>query len=296
MADTHLPRLAFLGPLGTYSHQAAFNRFGRSVQYYERDTIANVFNALSDECPLALIPQENSLYGTVIETYDLFRSSCAGRDKFILGEVTQSIRHSLVVRKGTSLSGIKRILSHEQALGQCARFIEAHLPNASLVRVSSTAAAAVAISTSGEGACGDAAICSEHCASIFEGLEVLREGIQDDDSNITRFFVMSTSREREIPLQPATCPQHALLRIGSTVSPQKQLSVTDILVAIGLNVVRVDRRPLLGRQPFESYYFVELLDTRTDPAGADRAWKDGVEQGLIRLKDKGIDSVLLGIW
>ncbi|TFK57183.1 hypothetical protein OE88DRAFT_104397 [Heliocybe sulcata] len=65
MAIANLPRLAFLGPPGTYSHQAACSRFADSVEYYERSSIPDVFSALSNETPLALIPQENSLPGCV---------------------------------------------------------------------------------------------------------------------------------------------------------------------------------------------------------------------------------------
>ncbi|KZT30483.1 PDT-domain-containing protein [Neolentinus lepideus HHB14362 ss-1] len=284
------PRLAFLGPVGTYSHQAACNRFEDSVEYCERGTIADVFNALSDEIPLALIPQENSLFGSVVETYNLLRLPCAGRDKFVVGEVTHSIRHSLLVRKGATLASLKRVYSHEQALGQCDAFLKTHLPDAVRVRLSSTAAAAAMISKSDEHA-NDAAICSAHCISTFDGLQVLREGIQDRDTNVTRFFIMSTTQDSRVPLQTSSPPSHALLR----VSLRKQEPVNRIIISLGLDIVRVDRRPLPGGNAFDSCFFLELLDPRTN-ASEGLSWAEAVDQGIDKLRKNGFDCILLGIW
>jgi len=74
-----------------------------------------VFNAVSSDTPLALIPQENSTYGAVIETDDLLRLPKTGRDIFVVGETTLSIQHCLLVRKGVQLQQIENVLSHEQA-------------------------------------------------------------------------------------------------------------------------------------------------------------------------------------
>lgn len=70
----------------------------------------------SGECPIGLIPQENSIHGIVIEAYDILRGPDVGREVFVRGEVTISIQHCLITRKGVALEDVKRILSHEQVL------------------------------------------------------------------------------------------------------------------------------------------------------------------------------------
>lgn len=151
MEHDHLPNLVLLGPLGTYSHQVrrvlhvgskgacrfrnkvADNAFGNNVNYVERQTItgasqlttqqqdlllrqllAGVFDAVSDEHPFAVIPQENTIYGSVIETYDCFRSPRAGTDVYVRGEVTLAVQHCLLGRKGVKPQNIRRIISHDQ--------------------------------------------------------------------------------------------------------------------------------------------------------------------------------------
>ncbi len=142
------PRLAFLGPPGSYSHQVrpchrrlssppnipqcAAQRFQDAVQYAEQPTISgafkhpshacrlesdfltDVFRAVASGVPFAVIPQENSVYGTVIDTYDTLRSPEAGLSVFVRGELTLAVKHCLVVRHGVKPEDIRRVLSHEQ--------------------------------------------------------------------------------------------------------------------------------------------------------------------------------------
>ena len=154
MYNSPPPRVAFLGPPGSYSHsvsgaermpsalhliltittiiQCAVERFDDSVQYIEQPTIAgisstsshtptsvhialDVFRALSPEIPFAVLPQENSVYGTVVDTYDALRSPEAGKSVFIRGELATAIQHCLIVRRGVKLEDIQRVMSHEQA-------------------------------------------------------------------------------------------------------------------------------------------------------------------------------------
>ncbi|KAF7359540.1 Prephenate dehydratase domain-containing protein [Mycena sanguinolenta] len=281
--------VAFLGPLGTYSHQAAYDRFGNTVGYYECKTITEVFNAIASKAVQAgVIPQENSIYGTVIETYDALRKQNVG---FIRGEIVLKVQHCLLVRGGVKPEEIQCIKSHEQALGQCRGFLTKNFPNASLEKMASTAAAAEAILTSPK--C--AAICSKLCATLFNGLEILYEGIQDQNSNFTRFHVLTATQDVELPppAYPAPSQTHGLVRLTARrdVTPRAP-PINQILAALDLTVSRLDRRPQLDSPfPFCDVYFAEL-----EKGDSSASWHSAVEDAMKRVKALGVEAELLGLW
>ncbi|VDC01856.1 unnamed protein product [Peniophora sp. CBMAI 1063] len=312
-----LPKLAFLGPEGTYSHQAAYERFGESVDYNARRTIAGAFRSVDESFPLALLPQENSIFGSVVETYDLLRDPALGHSAWIRGAVVLPVQHSLVVRSGTQLSGIRRVLSHEQALGQCAGFLDSHLPGVKKESVPSTAGAAERLSKE-ETMADAAAICSKFCTRLFPGLEALREGIQNESNNFTRFYVLANTQTETLPgaVEP---DQHcyALLRIrlrpeiAGTVNSQprkKTASISDILQELNLSVSRIDRRPSLttGEGQFNSVYLVEVVgdaEPHRIPArlsGDEEyerySWLSVLRGALMGIQAVGGQGEVIGLW
>ncbi|CCM05164.1 uncharacterized protein FIBRA_07373 [Fibroporia radiculosa] len=332
---TSLPKLAFLGPLGSHSHQCAQNGFGPGVEYVERSTItgtlllchfsgqwqmsAEAFKAVSDEIPFALIPQENSLYGTVTDTYDLLRLPEVGQHKFVRGEVTLSVRHCLVVRRGVKLRDIGRVLSHEQALGQCARFLSTNLPGAARIKMSSTSAAAQALLSEDKAdqLTESAALCSAACAKMHPELEILQESVQDSNTNCTRFYVIGKSLDVKLPSTfHVTPPRHALVRMAlrnpdmapdATVHPRNrlvQLVLSTLLATFGLPVTRIDRRPSLTDVPFEDVYMVELenpmsalsVGAEADVNLLDSSMWSRMAAGVKQVEAAGGDATVLGIW
>ncbi|KAI0652260.1 PDT-domain-containing protein [Trametes meyenii] len=316
MSETPGPQLAFLGPPGSYSHQCALDRFETSVRYAEQSSIADVFRAVSAEIPFAVIPQENSVYGSVIDTYDAFRSPEAGQSVFVRGELTLAVKHCLVVRSGVQLEDIQRVMSHEQALGQCSRFLSENLPGVPRVKVPSTSAAAQSVLYCGEGTDEpeSAAICSEKCAEMFDGLEILHKGIQNEASNTTRFFILANSLDEPLPggvREPRR--QRALIRISNPPPQQREdgpplpdrllyTVIGTLLTTFGCATLRIDRRPSLTDVPFEDVYFVEVGDV-TLPVLSPIASKSSEEEWLKRLKagvericTTGGEAVILGIW
>ncbi|KAH9950493.1 PDT-domain-containing protein [Amylocystis lapponica] len=307
------PKLAYLGPRGSHSYQCASDGFGTSVEYVERPTITDVFHALSPEVPFALMPQENSVYGTVTETYDLLRLPEVGQNKFIRGELILAVRHFLVVRQGVKLENVRRVLSHEQALGQCAGFLSKKLPAATRVKTASTSAAAQSLLSShaDDQALESAAICSAACATIFEGLEILCEDIQDFHTNSTRFYVFGSSLDAVLPPGYQACaPRKALVRISlqsSKETPQNRLLhlvTSTLLTTFGVPAVRIDRRPSLNAVPFEDVYFLELHDpigsytpdTADCHATANTMWCSRVKAGIERVQVAGGEASVLGFW
>ncbi|KAG1771676.1 Prephenate dehydratase-domain-containing protein [Suillus placidus] len=294
-----LPALIFLGLPGTYSHQAAFDAFGDSVHYVAKQTIADVIESLSSEVPFGIIPQENSTNGSVIETYNLLRCERVGQDSFVRGETSMQIQHSLVVRQNVKIEDIEHIFSHEQALGQCKAFLKGLLPRASLVPMDSTASAARALlnpSSESFDPLKSAAICSTVVTSLFPGLEVLRTGIQDGESNMTRFYIVSYGVDVGIPWQtPPTYQKHALIRLlpdrlGDSVAWDSSRAIK----ALNIPISRIDRRPSLYPVTFHDVYFLEVY--ADGGKESDVAWSDCVNQAVEGLRQAGLESTVLGIW
>lgn len=292
-----LPALIFLGPPGTYSHQAAFDAFGDSVHYVAKQTIADVFESLSSELPFGIVPQENSTNGSVIETYNLLRCEVIGRDSFVRGETNIPIKHSLVVRQNVKIEDIEHVFSHEQALGQCKAFLKAFLPKASLVPTDSTASAARTLlnpPSESFDPLKSAAICSAVVTSLFPDLEVLRAGIQDGQSNMTRFYIVSYGVDVGVPWQtPPTYQKRALIRL----LPDRDSTAWDssrAIKALNIPISRIDRRPSLHSTTFHDVYFLEVY---AEGGGeSDVAWFDCVNQAVERLTQAGLKSTVLGIW
>ncbi|KAG2118423.1 Prephenate dehydratase-domain-containing protein [Suillus clintonianus] len=292
-----MPALVFLGPPGTYSHQAAFDAFGDSVRYVAKQTIAGVFESLSSELPYGIIPQENSTNGSVIETYNLLRCEVVGQDSFVRGETNIPIKHSLVVRQNVKIEDIEHVLSHEQALGQCKAFLKVFLPGASLVPTDSTASAARALlnpPSDGFDPLKSAAICSTVVTSLFPGLEVLRTGIQDGASNTTRFYIVSYGADVRVPWKtPSTYQKRALIR----VLPDRNSVAWDssrAIKALNMPISRIDRRPSLRSTTFHDVYFLEVY--AEEGKDSDITWSDCVNQAVERLRQAGLESTVLGVW
>ncbi|KAG6337335.1 hypothetical protein ID866_1760 [Astraeus odoratus] len=296
------PALAFLGPVGTFTHQAAYDCFGTSVKYIPQHTIADVFESLSPCLPIGVVPQENSTNGSVVETYNFLRTSSVGQSIFIRGHTVLAIQHCLIVRHGVKLEDIEHVLSHEQALGQCRSFLAEHLPRASLVPTDSTASAAETIST-GSGSLDPskcAAICSSIVVTIFEGLEVLQEGIQGGKGNSTRFFIVTHGSNTTLPLScELPVQKQALLRVSAPLveataeQASTGVNLRKVINAFELDVLRIDRRPALCAPTFQDIYFFEIEDTEKND---DLTWAKKVLQVVKRVKCVGVEVSLLGHW
>ncbi|KAL0070521.1 prephenate dehydratase [Marasmius tenuissimus] len=173
--------------------------------------------------------------------------------------------------------------------------------------MTSTAAAAnVVANTPGS---TSAAICSKMCLQMFEGLELLEEGIQAEKSNFTRFYVLAKDSKTTLPVPPSSTTSQALLRIEFRCRERNVGDVAAAVNAIELGITRIDRRPALNRNPFNDVYFVELQDSRPwlantnggdvdeDGIGSGKApWNSRVESAIQRVSAIGGEVKLLGIW
>jgi prephenate dehydratase len=178
--------IAFLGPRGTFSEDAAIKHAGPDANLLAFGSIpaltAAVETGLAQE---AVLPIENSIEGSVSTTLDLLIHETPLK---ISAEIVVQVRHFLVTTPGARLEDIKVVVSHPQGLGQCRKFLERCLPSAEQVASLSTAGAVEEVARSGD--VTRAAIGPGRAAELYGG-QVLAHDIQDVDSNVTRFVVLS---------------------------------------------------------------------------------------------------------
>lgn len=177
-------KVAFLGPEGTFTEQAALKHFGNSAVALPLSAIDEVFREVeSGAAQYGVVPVENSTEGVVNHTLDSFM----GSNLKICGEVVLRIHQHMLVSDVTKTDSITRVYSHSQSLAQCRKWLDAHYPNADRVAVNSNAEAAKRI----KGEWNAAAIAGEMAADKY-GLTKLAENIEDLPDNSTRFLIIGT--------------------------------------------------------------------------------------------------------
>lgn len=181
-------KVAFLGPEGTFTQQAALKHFGNCAVTRPMSVIDEVFREVeAGAVNYGVVPVENSTEGVVTHTLDNF----IGSNLKICGEVELRIHQHLMVSDVTHVDSITRIYSHSQSLAQCRKWLDAHYPKAERIAVNSNADAAKRI----KGEWNAAAIAGEMAAELY-GLHVLAEKIEDEPDNSTRFLIIGT---QEVP-------------------------------------------------------------------------------------------------
>ncbi|MCT8089604.1 prephenate dehydratase [Acinetobacter sp. C_4_1] len=178
--------IAFLGPVGTYTHSAVLKHFGQDAIVHPLPTIDEVFREVeAGGAHYGLVPVENSSEGVVNHTLDCFKASHLN----VIGEVELRIHHQFLVSSNTRKDSIKQIYAHQQTLAQCRKWLDAHYPGVERVALSSNAEAARRIRNEWH----SAAIASEVAANLYE-LEILHSNIEDNPENTTRFLVIGREK------------------------------------------------------------------------------------------------------
>ena len=177
-------RVAYLGPEGTFTQQAALKHFGHSSDAQPVSTIDQVFREVeASAVNYGVVPVENSTEGMVSHTLDTFMNS----NLKIVGEVALRIHHNLMISSNTDPERITRIYSHSQTLAQCRAWLDENYPSAERVAVNSNAEAAKRV----KGEWNSAAIAGDIAGQIYD-LEILAEKIEDSPDNTTRFLIVGT--------------------------------------------------------------------------------------------------------
>jgi prephenate dehydratase len=251
-------RVAYLGPAGTFSEDALFAAAGGAeVEPVPAPTVYDAIRAVEEgDAERALVPFENSIEGSVRSTLDTLAFEAG--DVRIAGEHDHPISHSLIAREELALDAIEVVLSHPQASAQCARFIRQSLPRAEVRAAASTAEAVREVA---EGERPWAALASASAARLYGGV-VLREGVEDEPDNVTRFVWIAPSGVRSA----GDGPWRTTL-VFSELGADHPGALVDALMEFAsreVNLTRIESRPLrrgLGRYMF----FVDLEGAETDP-------------------------------
>lgn len=182
-------KVAFLGPEGTFTQEAALKHFGDSAISVPLAAIDEVFReVLAGSCNYGVVPVENSTEGVVSHTLDSFMDSSLK----ICGEVELRIHQNFLTGPNTNKDSISRVYSHAQSLAQCRQWLNSKYPNIERVAVSSNAEAAKRV----QGEWNSAAIAGDISCQLYD-LEKLWDKIEDNPDNSTRFLIIG---REEVPL------------------------------------------------------------------------------------------------
>ena len=260
--------ISYLGPPGTFTHDAARSKFGDSVEYVPAATLEEVFQQVEHgRADYGVVPVENSTEGGIHETLTRFLTSPLK----VSAEIVTEIHHALLAR--CTFEQITKVYSRPQAFTQTRRWLATNLPNVQQIDVSSTAAAAE-IAAREEGA---AAIAKREVAAAH-GLQVLQDHIEDYAHNVTRFFVLG----RHISAPTADDKTALLCSVKD-----KAGALHDLLIPFkthGINMAKIESFPS-PTTAWQYYFFIDFLGHPDN---------EGTRQAMQEMQQECVEFRILG--
>ena len=247
-------RIAYLGPEGTFSHEAALRKFGELASLGGVPSITDVFAAVEGgKTKLGIVPVENTTEGVVTETLD----ALAEFDVTICAESVLRISQNLLSRSGC-LEDVRRVASHPQPFAQCRRWLDGHLPDAERLETASTAIAARLAAEDD----ATAAIGSSVAAGVYS-LQVVESSIEDRRDNSTRFLVIGKYQPpasgNDLTSVVFTIRKDAAGGLHRLIEP---------IARLGVNLTSIQLRPFKGK-PWEYLFFLDMEGHQTEAAVAE---------------------------
>ena len=246
-------RVAYLGPAGTFSEQAALGHFGVSIERVPCLSIDEVFRATAaGAADYGVVPVENSTEGVIARSLDLFLQMPMS----IVGETSLKVRQNLM-RREAAMGGIGAVVAHPQSLAQCHGWLSQHLAHVERRPVASNAEGARLAALDP----ALAAIAGERAAAEF-GLHIVAPAIQDDAHNRTRFAVVALPDRVSLPTPTG---RDCTSLIASV--PNRPGAVHDMLVPLkthGVSMTRFESRPARSAQ-WEYFFYIDVEGHRDDP-------------------------------
>lgn len=234
--------ISYLGPVNSYSYLAAKKIMSNNDKIIEYPTFIDAALAVGVQTDKAVLPIENSLEGAVGNTLDILAWEC---ELYITKEILLEINHKLIMRQAGDFKNIRKIITHSQAYGQCRNYLASRYPNAEVVYTSSTSKAVESIEDD-----YTAAIAGEH--NLKDGLKALKDTIQNDAYNITRFITLEKSPINDLNNQKIS------IIFDAENKPGGLLKILQILNENSLSMSKIESRPFKGK--FGSYiFFIDLL-------------------------------------
>ena len=263
-------KVAFQGEIGAYSESAVYSFFGPSAEVKPCKNLSEVFESVKKgETPYGVVPIENSIEGSINQTYDLFLEY----DLKVCGEIVLKIAHCLIAPPGTQLNSIKTVYSHPQALAQCRKFLEKL--GCRLLSTFDTAGSVIMIKEEGLKDAG--AIASERAAEIY-GMKVLAKEIGDVPNNYTRFFVLS---KQDSP--PSGQDKTSIIFSAKSV-PGALYHILGEFAVRDINLTKIESRPT-KQTPWEYNFYLDFEGHRNE---------EKCQEALGSIKDKTLFVKILG--
>ena len=242
LAVERLLEVGFLGPQGTFTHEAALKHFGRSARFRGLSSIREVFRETeAGTVAYGVVPVENSSEGSVNHTLDLLMDS----PLLIVGEVELRIHHCLL-GLATDVSRIKTVYSHQQSFQQCRGWFAENLPHCEQISVNSTADAA----RYAQGDAEVAAVAGAGVADLYD-LQVIRKNIEDASANTTRFLVIGDHR-----VAPSGTDKTSIL-FSTRNRPGALVRLLQPLSNHGVSMTRIKSRPV-RRTNWQYVFFIDI--------------------------------------
>ena len=242
-------RVAFQGERGAYSEEAIFSFFKSDVIVSPYQTLFDTFEAVQKkEVDFAVVPVENSLEGSINETYDLLLAT----DLKVQGEINLRIHHSLIARPEIKIEKIRTVYSHPQALAQCRKYIR----DLGVTPIATYDTAGSVKLIREQKSNGIAAIASARAASIY-GMKVLKEGIEDNSTNYTRFFILSFGDV------PPTGNDKTSIVFSAKHVPGALFAVLKEFTDKKINLTKIESRPT-REKPWEYNFYLDFEGHRED--------------------------------
>jgi chorismate mutase/prephenate dehydratase len=236
-------KVAFQGERGAYSESAVYTFFGATADVKPCRDLAEVFESVDrQEAQFGVVPVENSLEGSVNQTYDLFLIY----NLKVCGEIIIRISHCLIANPNTSLAAVKTVYSHPQALAQCRSFLERL--GRELVPTYDTAGSVKMLKE--KGLKEAAAVASEKAAEIY-GMKILAREIEDNPENYTRFFVLSKEDS------PITGRDKTSIIFAASHTPGSLYHALGEFAKRKINLTRIESRPT-KQKPWEYNFYLDF--------------------------------------
>ncbi|MFO7891809.1 MAG: prephenate dehydratase [bacterium] len=265
--------ITFQGEKGAFSDEAAHCYYCEPIKTIPCREFETVFEKVNNrECDEGIVPIENSLTGSIHTNID----SLLNYKLYITGEIIVRIQHHLLSLNNSPLSGLRKILSHPQALKQCSSFLK-YLKNVEIVAAHDTAGAAKYILSNN---CENYAAIAGKLAAKEYGLKIIKKNIENHDQNYTRFVILEKDT-----IQDKKCRKISIV-LSLPDKPGSLYTCLGIFKKANINLIKIESRPVIG-YPWKYYFYIDFENTNPESI---------MESILKELKSESLFFRLLGIY